>query len=119
MAAVKKHLSVLQLVQSAKPKLRKSIILNCDLDLIKTIDECIVNTLNGNLPITNSEKVKLKKFKAVLRKILKSKGGLNKKRKIISQSGGSFLPTLLAPIVAAGLTHFTEKNEALTENGTG
>lgn len=108
MASLKKHLPVLQLVQSAKPKLRKSIILNCDLDFIKTIDECIYNTLNGNLPLKDSEKKNLKKFKAILRKVLKAKGG-NKKRKIISQNGGSFLPSLLGPIVAAGIVHFLDK----------
>lgn len=109
MASVKKHLPVLQLVQKAKPKLRKSILLNCELDFIKTLDECIFNTLNGNIDLSESEKNKLKKYKAVLRKILKTKGGLNKKRKVISQNGGAFLPILLAPIVAAGISHFLDK----------
>lgn len=109
MASVKKHLPLLQLVQSSKPKLRKSIIANCGLDLIETIDECIYNTLNGNIPLTDSEKNSLKKFKSILRKVLKAKGGLNNKRKVISQSGGSFLPTLLQPIVAAGVAQFLAK----------
>lgn len=109
MASVKKHLPVLQLVQSAKPKLRKSILLNCELDFIKTIDECIYNTLKGNIPIKDSEKKKLQKYKSTLRKILKSKVGLRKKRKIISQTGGAFLPALLAPIVAAGIVQFLNK----------
>ena len=67
MATVKKHLPVLKLVQTAKPKLRKSIISHCDLDLISTISECVYNTLNGNIPIQEAEKQKLKKFKTVLR----------------------------------------------------
>lgn len=101
MASVKKHLPVLKLVQSATPKLRKSIILNCELDLIKTIIECIHNTLNGNFVLTKREKSKLKRFRTVLRKILHTKGNLRKKRQLILQSGGSFLPALLTPIVAA------------------
>lgn len=109
MASVKKHLPVLQLVQKAKPKLRKSIISNCELDFIKTINECIFNTLKGNINLTESEKNNLKKFKKILRKILKTKGGLCKKRKVIVQSGGAFLPFLLAPIVAAGIQHFLNK----------
>lgn len=103
MASVKKHLPALALVKDAKPKLRKTIILNCDLDLIKTINECVYNTLAGNIPLTDKEKEKLKKFKTILRKILNTKGGLNKKRKVISQNGGSFLSTLLTPIVEAAL----------------
>lgn len=109
MASVKKHLPVLQLVQKAKPKLRKSILLNCELDFIKTIIECIYNTLKGNINLTDSEKKKLKKFKSTLRKILETKGGLTKKRKVISQNGGAFLPFLLAPIVAAGISQFLDK----------
>lgn len=109
MASVKKHLPVLQLVQKAKPKLRKRIILHCELDFIKTLDECIFNTLKGNIPLKSSEKKKLLKYKGTLRKILKSKSNLNNKRKIISQSGGAFLPALLAPIVAAGIAHFIDR----------
>lgn len=101
MAAVKKHLPILKLVQSAKPKLRKNIILHCDLDLIKTITECVYNILNGNFPLKECEKEKLKKFKAVLRKLSNTKGGLNNNRKAISQTGGAFLPVLLYPIVTA------------------
>lgn len=109
MASVKKHLPALQLIQTSKPKLRKNIILHCDLDLIRTIDECIYNTLNGNIILHPSEIENLKKFKSILRKILKTKGGLSKKREIISQNGGAFLATLLKPIVTAGLVHFVEK----------
>lgn len=79
MASVKKHLPVLQLVQKAKPKLRKSIIVNCELDFLKTLDECIYNTLNGNIQLKDTEKKKLQKYKAVLRKILNSKRRLNQK----------------------------------------
>lgn len=113
MASVKKHLPLLKLVQVANPKLRKSVIISCDLDFIKTIIECIYNTLNGNFPLTDKEKTKLKKFKLVLRKILKAKGGLKEKRKIIV-AGGSFLPTLLHPIVLAAEHTFLHDNEVRT-----
>lgn len=103
MASVKKHLPVLELVQSAKPKLRKSIIINCDLDLIKTLNECVYNTLQGNIELNDSERQNLKKFKTILRKVLNTKGGLSKKRKVISQNGGAFLPILLKPIVTAAV----------------
>lgn len=101
MASVKKHLPVLKLIQSAKPKLRKTLISQCELDLIRTIEECIYNTLRGTIPITEETKKSLKKFKNVLRKVLNTKGGLCQKRKVIVQSGGAFLPHLLLPIVEA------------------
>lgn len=109
MASVKKHLPLLQLVQKAKPKLRKSVLSNCELDFIKTIVECIYNTLNGNCELSDSEKKKLQRFKSILRKILSTKGGLCNKRKVICQNGGAFLPHLLAPIVTAGIAQFLNK----------
>ena len=106
MASVKKHLPILKLVQSSEPKLRQQIILNCDLDFINTLNECVFNTLKGNIPLTKSEIKKLKKFKKILRKICSSDGGLTQTRRMIVQSGGEFLPPLLLPIVRAGEYHF-------------
>lgn len=117
MASVKKHLAALKLVQSAKPQLRKSILSNCDLEFIKTILACISNTLKGNIKLTPVETEKLKKYKAILRRILHTPGNLNTKRDLIVQHGGRFLPTLLKPIVAAA--QYVVKHEVRTENGSG
>lgn len=59
----------------------------------------------------------MQKYKRVLRKILRLPGNLNKKRDLILQSGGAFLPVLLKLIVAAG--QYAVKNEARTANGSG
>lgn len=117
MASVKKHLPTFKLVQIAKPQLCKSIISHCDIDFIKTIIECVQNTLSGNIKLTPAETAKLKKYKTILRKILRDPGNLNKKRELIVQNGGAFLSVLLKPIVAAG--QYAVKNETRTENGSG
>lgn len=109
MASVKKHLPILKLLKESAPDRRHKIIQHSDLDLINTINECVYNTLKGNIPLKRSEISKLKKFKKVLRKIFRSGRGLKKTRKIIIQSGGEFLPTLLSPIVAAGEYHFNSR----------
>lgn len=109
MASVKKHLPFLKVVLSSEPKLRQQIILNCDLDLINTINECVYNTLKGNIPLKRSEIIKLQKFKKILRKICCCDDELEKTRKVIVQSGGEFLPTLLQPIVKAGEQYFFTK----------
>ena len=106
MASVKKHLSELKKLQLSRPSCRYHFLCHSDLELIETINECIYNTLKGNIPLKKSEILKLSRFKEVLRNILHSEG-LKKKRKIIIQSGGAFLPVLLYPIVSAGLVHFT------------
>lgn len=110
MARVQKYMHVLHTLQAAKPKLRKSILENSDIHLIKTLIECIHNTLNGNVTLNKVELKKLKRFKTVLRKILNSKCKLEQKRRIIIQAGhGAFLPILLAPIVSAAVTHFLKQ----------
>ena len=109
MASVKKHLHFLKVVHSSEPEFRQQIILNCDLDLINTINECVYNTLKGNIPLKRSEIMKLQKFKKILRKICGCHDGLEKTRKMIIQSGGEFLPTLLQPIVKAGEQYFLQK----------
>ena len=62
-------------------------------DRILSINECVINTLNGNITLSPKEKLKLKKFKYSLRKLLKNKS-IQKKKKILIQEGG-FLQILL------------------------
>lgn len=107
MANVQQYIHILHTLQSAKPKLRKSILENADIHVIRTLIECIQNTLNGNVRLGQNEIKKIKRFKKVLRELLNSKCKLEKKRKLIIQSGGgAFLPILLAPIVSAAISHF-------------
>lgn len=106
MASVKKHLPILKLLKESPPDLRHNFIKYSRLGLIKTISECVYNTLKGHIPLNKREVSRLKKFKKVLRKIYRTSGGLKKKHRIIIQSGGAFLPVLLSPIVAAGEIHF-------------
>lgn len=107
MASVKKHLPLLKLLKESSPDRRFNVIRHSDSDLINTISECVYNTLKGNIPLKKREISKLRKFKKVLRNIFRAEGGgLKKKKEIIIQSGGAFLPVLLSPIVAAGEFHF-------------
>ncbi|KAK3909652.1 O-phospho-L-seryl-tRNA:Cys-tRNA synthase, partial [Frankliniella fusca] len=54
--AAKTHKAVLQVLQSAKPKLRKAILDNSDRALIYAICEICDNLLRGNIPISESHK---------------------------------------------------------------
>lgn len=110
MANVQKYMHILHTLQTAKPKLRKSILENADIQLIRTLIDCIHNTLNGTVQLSTKDIKKLRRFKTVLRKILFSKCKIEQKRKLILQTGrGAFLPILLAPIVSAAISHFLRK----------
>lgn len=95
------HKDLLKVLAKAKPSLRKAILREAEKALVYSICEICDNTLNGNVPLKDSEKQKLRKHKKILRQ-LASKGGSWKKRKVQVQRGGAFVPvllSLLAPIV--------------------
>jgi hypothetical protein len=90
----------LQLLKTAKPKLRKAIISNGNSDLIKSIAECILNVLYGNVTLTECGKRKLRKHKTVLRTLADMRVPLTRKKKIIVQRGEFLLPLLGALLSA-------------------
>lgn len=93
------NLPVLRTLASAPPKLRRMILENGNLQLIKAIVECIENVLNGNIPMKPSTFKKLKKHKGALTAVSKTPNKLAQKKKVIIQKGGGFLPALLVPII--------------------
>ena len=96
---LQKNISYLDVLAKAKPSQRKAILQTADKDLILCLCECILNVLNGNVPLKPDIQEKLGKYKAQLR-ILASKETPAKYRKdILVQKGGAFLPLLLAPIL--------------------
>jgi hypothetical protein len=44
--------SAFELLKNAKPKLRKANISNCDPNLLKSISECALNVLHGNVNLS-------------------------------------------------------------------
>lgn len=94
-----KNLPGLRILASAPPKLRRMILENGNLQLIKAIVECIENVLKGNIPIEESSLKKLKKHKSALGAVSKSPNKLSKKKNVIIQKGGAFLPALLVPVI--------------------
>jgi ABC-type Na+ efflux pump permease subunit len=63
-------------------------------ELISVLNDCILNTLNGNINISEQDKQTLKNSKKFLRKITSSKK-TSSKRKILIQEGSGFLPLIL------------------------
>lgn len=94
-----RQLPLLDSLAKASPAKRKKILKAANFDLIKSIIECIENVLKGNVKLKKKFLTKLKKYKTVLHRILNSGKKWTHKKKVIIQSGGAFLPTLLAPVV--------------------
>jgi hypothetical protein len=90
----------LQALRTAKPKLRKAKIANCEGDLVKAISECAINVLAGNIPLKQCQKRALKKYKCRLRKVADRHESIKKKQRYIVQNGGFLLPLLGAVLPA-------------------
>jgi len=90
-------------LKTAEPRLRKAIDSNCKKELEKTISECVLNALNGNIKLTGCSKPNLRKHKAALRKVADKRVSLSSKKKFIVQNGGFLLPLLSAvlPTIAS------------------
>src|SRR5215510_16539732 len=103
MKRIKSNYRALELLKKVKPKLRRAILLNCDPDLLKSVGECALNVLRGNVKLTKCSKRKLRKHRGVLRKIADKSVSIVNKRKIIVQRGGFLLPLLSAvlPVLAS------------------
>lgn len=87
---------ILQTLASCKKNIRAVILKNSDKKLVQAICECCLNLLIGKIPLTDSQKRELTKYKHFFRKII-TKSSLKHKKKILSQQGG-FLPYLV-PLV--------------------
>lgn len=96
-----RQLPLLRILATTAPSTRKTILKAADYNLIKAIVECVYNVLVGNVKVSPQCVKKLRKHKKVLRKIHsgKSRKWKNKKKTIV-QTGGSFLPLLLAPVIS-------------------
>lgn len=73
-------------------------------ETIKCICEVCLNVLNGNIPLKDSDKNKLKRYKSILRQLVNRQGKkgreqVKNKRKTLIQKGG-FLPIILPPLLA-------------------
>ena len=89
--------------KNAKPKLRRAIISDGGKELINSINECVLNVLNGNIPMSTLRKRKLKKHKLALRRLADKRMRHSAKKRLLVQKGGFLLPLLstVLPILAS------------------
>jgi hypothetical protein len=97
-------------LRKARPKLRKAIVSHCDKELVKSICECALNVLSGNLDLTDCAKRKLRKHKLVLRQVADKRVPLSSKKRLIVQKGGFLLPLLTAVLPALASYIFRPRN---------
>lgn len=99
----KKHIAILQALQHLNKEQREAVLRKADSQIIRSICECALNVLRGNVPLKPEQRKKLRRHAPVLRRLAAKKGCWKSKKRFVVQSGG-FLPLLLAPILGTVLS---------------
>ena len=94
---VKKYLPVLKRINKLGDKAKRDFVRKCDREFPECISECAKNVLNGNVPLNDRQKTKLRRSRNDLRALSVKKTSLRKKRRILQKGG--FLTALLPPIL--------------------
>ena len=100
MKRLRSNYHALHVLKAATPKLRKASLSIFDKQLVKSICEFVLNVLNGNVKFSGCVTRKLRKHKAVLRKVADKRVPIFSKKKFIVQRGGFLLPLLSAVLPA-------------------
>lgn len=109
---LKKHFHELNVLKNCTKCQRNNYIEKGSRELIYCLCDICHNILNGNIPISKTQSIKLRKYKRHLRFLsTKNKNNISQKRKVIQEGG--FLPILLEPIlaIATGLVVDLIENE--------
>lgn len=105
----KENTASLQALCKLSPEQRLTLLRSAKNSLVKSICECALNTVHGNVVLTQKEKARLSRHKQLLRKLASSKGSLKSKKQILVQSGSGFLPMLIAPVLGTLFSHLFGK----------
>lgn len=100
----KKHVAILQALQHLSKEQREAVLRKADSRIIRSICECALNVLRGNVPLKPDQRKKLRPHARAIRRLAAKKGCWKSKKRFVVQSGG-FLPLLLAPILGTLLSN--------------
>lgn len=99
----KNNVELLRALSNLGDKERIALLECLDDKQVHCICECIYNTLQGNVPLSKYQKRQLSYHKTVLRNLVEPDEPIKKKKRILVQNGGAFLPFLLAPLLSGVL----------------
>lgn len=102
-----KHM--LYVLKNAEPKLRTALIKNCSDDVIKALTEIAINIVEGVHKISPNSKKNLEQYKLELRKLTSPTPNLTRKRKVLLQKGGAFIPILLSTVLSGLIGQLLQK----------
>ena len=105
-ARLRRNLALLKMLATASPQQRKAILCSASDDLVAAISEIALNTLKGNVPISERQFRLLKKKRQLIKRLSNKRASIVSKKKLVKQSGG-FIGSLLGiaiPLITSLLT---------------
>jgi hypothetical protein len=106
---VRNNLHFLKVLKDVNKHSRQVILRNANRNLINSINECVYNVLhNKQFKLKKNKRAKLLKYRSSLRKLVHIKTPFRKKKKIIEQQGGNFLPIILPTVLSLISSIFTQ-----------
>ncbi len=96
---MKVHAPYLQVLAKGNATQRQGILNGASRELIFCLCECALNVLNGNVPLSSSQKKKLSKHKLRLRQLVKKNTSISKKKRLLKYQKGGWVSALLGPVL--------------------
>lgn len=96
---LQKHYHFLRLLAHSHPAQKRGLLQTANNSQLASICEICLNVLRGNIPIVKSHK--LKKYKTLLRVLAKRNESMQKKKKMLMNQSGGFLPIIAPAIISA------------------
>lgn len=104
---LRKHAALLKYLAKGNKAIVRTIINEADKDVINLLCECAHNVINRNIPLSPSQRRKLRKHKSKFLVLLDKSASLKKKKKALQTGGligtllGAVLPAIIGAITAA------------------
>ncbi|GFX47326.1 uncharacterized protein TNCV_4992321 [Trichonephila clavipes] len=93
MNRIKRHVHLLHVLSSANPQQRNAILKSATNEQIKTLCEICQNVLEGN--VSKAKFRQLCRYKKVIRQLADRNIPIARKRKLLTNQTGGFLPLVL------------------------
>lgn len=98
---LKACLPLLEAYPKLQPAKRKQLVTLFERCIFKAVQEMAGNLMVGNVPMSDSDKKVLRRYKKPLTALSNKKLSHTRTRRIINQSGRGFLPALIPLVIAA------------------
>lgn len=98
MKSLKRNYHFLHVLSKSSPTQRKALLRTANKDQILSLCEVCLNVLAGNIPI---QKKNLYKYRHAIRKLVSRSTNVMKKKRLLTNQTGGFLPLILRAVVPA------------------